>query len=118
VDRLRRVLRVVLCAAALLGLVPGGEEAVEALVHVVHDGHLPHSATHDEAAEDERCRDGEHRCTPFDHHCGCCASAAALPTAAPVAAVRRVPASEVARAPQDRGPPRSGVKPSLRPPIS
>lgn len=77
---LARFLRMMLCGLALLGLMPGTAEIVENIAHLLHDGHLAHSASHAIAADDEGCSPTtEHGCTPMSHHCSCCVSLAALP---------------------------------------
>lgn len=59
-----RVLKMMLCALLVFGLFPGSDELVETVVHLVHDGHLPHSETHDLVAATEDCGDSdEHGCT-------------------------------------------------------
>jgi hypothetical protein len=118
--RLARGLRAVVCAVLVLGLLPGAEEAVETVAHLVHDGHLPHSAAHAEVADTEDCGAAdEHGCTPLDHHCGCCASAPALPpTGAPLDAPPWTPAPPTLRSAAERAPPVRGQEPGLRPPIA
>lgn len=118
--RVDRVLRLVLCAVLAFGLFPGSDELVETVVHLVHDGHLPHSEQHDIAAASEDCGDSdEHGCTPLAHHCHCCVSLAALPPHLPAFTVHVFsPAREKCRSLQERGPPNPGVKPFLRPPIA
>jgi hypothetical protein len=54
------------------GLVPDLAEAAEAVVHVVIEGHVPHTAT-DPCEED---RGSEHGCGTTRHQCTCCASQA------------------------------------------
>jgi hypothetical protein len=118
--RIARALKLVLCAVLVVGLLPGSEEVVETVAHLVHDGHLPHSEAHDEVAATEDC-DGsaEHGCTPLAHHCECCASVSAIPgvgpTATPIGVTLR---TEKYRSPAERGPPNDGVEPFLPPPIA
>lgn len=115
-----RVAELLLCAVLIFGLFPGNAEIVETVAHLVHDGHLPHSDTHDQVAATEDCDTAdEHGCTPLAHHCKCCVSAAAIPP-------RGVKPEAEARAPRDllrlphndRGPPNHAVKPYLPPPIA
>lgn len=115
-----RVLKMMLCALLVFGLFPGGDELVETVVHLVHDGHLPHSETHDLVAATEDCGDSdEHGCTALAHHCHCCVSISALPPRLPVLDAHYFPPDrEKYRSPQERGPPNAGVKPFLPPPIA
>ena len=118
--RADRVAKLLLCAFLVFGLLPGSEEVVETIAHLAHDGHLPHSDTHDEVAATEDCGDAdEHGCTPLAHHCKCCPSISAEPARAmtPEALVLSA-CSEQGLANNDRGPPTAGVKPPLRPPIT
>lgn len=111
----------VLCALLVFGLIPGSDELVETVIHLVHDGHLPHSEAHDEVAATEACDDSdEHGCTPLAHHCTCCASVSAVaPIPAPMGTLLRVTLrNEKYRSRAERGPPNHGVKPFLRPPIA
>lgn len=116
-----RVLKWLLCAMLIVGLVPGSEEVVESVSHLVHDGHLPHSKTHDEVAVSEDCggESDEHGCTPMAHHCRCCASVAALPprlrfVPVPLFTVR----SEPRVVTSERRPPIPALEPFFRPPIA
>jgi len=109
------------CALLVLGLMPGAEEMVASAAHLLHDGHLPHSAAHDEVAAAEDCDSAceEHGCTALAHHCNCCASTSALVPRAPAPdqpAWRAGPLTY--RSSSERGPPHTGVKPFLRPPIA
>jgi hypothetical protein len=94
---------VLLCAVLAFGLLPGADAAVETL------------------AATEVCADvcREHGCTALAHHCTCCMSAAAL---APRAFLPELPVASSSDvrydAHSDRGPPYSGVKPVLPPPIA
>lgn len=115
------MLRVLVCALLVFGLMPGAEELVESAAHLLHDGHLPHSEAHDEVAATEDCDSDckEHGCTPLAHHCKCCASASAVPPRnmspdRPVRAARTEKYASIS----ERGPPNAGVKPFLRPPIA
>ena len=109
-----------LCALLVFGMFPGSEEIAETIAHVVHDGHLPHSETHDEIAASEDCDSSdEHGCTPLDHHCKCCVSASAVPPRSGIGLrfarlARRTERSTLA----ERAPPTDGVKPFLPPPIT
>ena len=119
--RAARVARLIVCAFLVFGLTPGSEDVVGTLVHLLHDGHLPHSAAHREVAATEDCDTDceEHGCTPLAHHCKCCPSGPALPvrTPSPERFVHHV-GVERFRSASERGPPRDGVKPTLRPPIA
>lgn len=64
------MLRGLLIAVLIHGLVPSVAELVEALVHVAATGHVAHDAAH----HDEPTEASEHGCGPTAHHCGCCAS--------------------------------------------
>ena len=119
--RLARVLRAALLLAVTLGMTPAVSEAIEAVEHVLHDGHLPHGDDHDQAAfEEDHGTSDEHGCSPTQHHCRCCASLAAnlpsppvLPDPPPFPVAERTlrPRNDALRL---RGPP----LPPLRPPIS
>ncbi len=82
-NRWRRLARVVLILLVILGLTPGGEALVEAAGHLLHDGHLPHSAAHEQvAASEDHAGSGscaEHGCSPSQHVCQCCSSLPMLP---------------------------------------
>ncbi|MCB9680611.1 MAG: hypothetical protein H6733_03995 [Alphaproteobacteria bacterium] len=116
----RRVARWWLCAWMVLGLLPGAEEIVESIVHLVHDGHLPHSEAHAAQASSEHCPDdAEHGCTPLSHHCGCCVSLAALPPSDDVIVVPTAVVVQVGVATTTvRGPPVRFLEPLRRPPIA
>lgn len=118
--RAPRLLRLVMSALLVLGLFPGGDELVETVAHLLHDGHLPHSDTHERVAATEDCGGSdEHGCTPLAHHCGCCLSLVALPPALPDLLPSPLQASrDPYRSPHERGPPNAGVKPFLPPPIA
>lgn len=118
--RLSRLMRAWMCALLVFGLLPATDELVESVVHLAHDGHLPHSDEHEQSAADEVCGESdEHGCSPLAHQCDCCTSLAALPPAAPAPATSDAPmATEVHRTTRDRGPPSDGVKPFLPPPIA
>jgi len=115
-----RVLKLMLCAMLVFGLFPGSDELVETVVHLVHDGHLPHSEQHDLQSTTEDCGDSdEHGCTPLAHHCQCCFSVSAIPLRLPELDAQIFhPAREKYRSHHARGPPNPGVKPFLRPPIT
>ncbi len=119
--RFMRVLRAVLLLVATLGMTPAATEVIEAVEHVLHDGHLPHGETHDETtAEADHGKADEHGCSPTQHHCPCCASLAAnLPSPPVLPDPPPFPVAERTLRPHDdalwlRGPP----LPPLRPPIS
>ena len=76
---LRRLLLFVL----VVSLLPGVTELPENLEHLLHDGHLAHSALHDDHGEEEHADEhasleAEHGCTPLTHHCGCHSSIAVV----------------------------------------
>src|SRR5262245_42525671 len=52
--------------ALLFSVTPGMSEVIEAAVHLVGHGDLPHHEVSDEEGD---C--SEHTCTPLAHHCGC-----------------------------------------------
>ena len=62
-----------LAIAMMVSLMPGVIELIESVEHLLHDGHLPHSAQHDlvEASEAHDLGHEEHGCTPMTHSCGC-----------------------------------------------
>ncbi|MCB9759091.1 MAG: hypothetical protein H6739_04560 [Alphaproteobacteria bacterium] len=71
---LRRLLRHLTTLMMVLSLLPGLPEILESVEHLLHDGHLPHSAQHEAEQADEdhsATADAEHGCTPTAHHCGC-----------------------------------------------
>ena len=108
-----------LCALLLFGLVPGSRELIENLAHLVHDGHLAHSAAHAVAAAEEGCApDAEHDCTPLAHHCTCCVSLVGLPQL-PELALTPVLGWSLASwyAHLGRDPPLRTPEPPYRPPI-
>ena len=61
-----RLARRLLLLVAVLGLMPGFDAAMEALVELADHGHAAHSVPGepDPLAE-------EHGCTPVEHHCPC-----------------------------------------------
>jgi hypothetical protein len=63
---LRRLARTLLVLVAVLGLLPGVNEALEHLGELIEHGHLAHSVPgeHDPFGE-------EHGCTPVQHQCPC-----------------------------------------------
>jgi hypothetical protein len=65
-------------------MLPGWGELIETAEHLLHDGHLPHSESHEVVANAEQhTTDTEHGCTPTSHHCECHTSIPVLPTAPP-----------------------------------
>ncbi|MDC0711534.1 hypothetical protein POL68_23895 [Stigmatella sp. ncwal1] len=65
------MLRVLLIAAVIAGLVPFLGEALEMVVHYASTGHVAHF----EPGETDLDAEGkEHGCGPIAHHCGCCVS--------------------------------------------
>jgi len=117
--RLRKVLRAVLCALVVLGLLPGAPGVIEAAAHFVDDGHLPGAVAHE--ASDDGCGAGctDDGCTPLCSDCVCCAHVTGLPERPRVADVDRSVAIDTrVGARHDTGPPRFGVKPGLFPPIA
>lgn len=112
--------KMLLCALLVFGMFPGSDELVETVVHLAHDGHMPHSEAHDLVAATEGCGDSdEHGCTPLAHHCQCCVSLSAVPPSVPdFGALARLPGQEKYGSLQERGPPNAALKPFLRPPIS
>ncbi|MCB9791944.1 MAG: hypothetical protein H6741_04380 [Alphaproteobacteria bacterium] len=78
---LRRLQRCLVTMAMVICLLPGLPEILESLEHLLHDGHLPHSAQHDDAQVQEdhdATAEAEHGCTPTAHHCGCHVSTPAI----------------------------------------
>lgn len=73
------MLRGLLIAVLIHGLVPSVAELVEALVHVASTGHVAHDAAHHE----ETAGESEHGCGPTAHHCGCCVSQPVLSARTP-----------------------------------
>jgi hypothetical protein len=57
------------------GLAPDLAEAAEAVVHVIVEGHVPHTAA--DPCDDDR--GSEHGCGTTRHHCTCCPSLAIAP---------------------------------------
>jgi len=75
--RLRLLLRKLMTLLLAATLLPGLSEIAETIEHMLHDGHMPHSAQHEQEQITEDHHDGlddEHGCTPMAHHCGCHAS--------------------------------------------
>lgn len=91
---------------------------LENLVHLLHDGHLAHSGTHEITADTERClSDLEHDCTPLAHHCDCCVSIAGLPDRPePIALPAGPHARPLLRPLSDRAPPALTQEPPNPPP--
>ncbi|MFT5679910.1 MAG: hypothetical protein ACI8RZ_000815 [Myxococcota bacterium] len=80
----RPILRKLLSLLLILTLLPGWGELIESAEHLIHDGHLPHSTSHEETASiEEHAADTEHGCTPTSHHCECHQSVPVLPSSAP-----------------------------------
>lgn len=76
---IRRILkRRFLVFVLILSILPGWPELLENVEHLLHDGHLAHSAQHDEAADEGHDDVAEHGCTPMAHHCGCHTSVLAV----------------------------------------
>ena len=63
------MLRVLLIAVLIHGLVPSAGELVEAVVHLAQTGHIAHDAQHH---DEEGSSPSEHGCGPTAHRCGCC----------------------------------------------
>jgi hypothetical protein len=63
---LRRLVQTLLVLIAVVGLLPGVNEAVEHIAEFIEHGHLAHSVPgeHDPLAD-------EHGCTPVQHQCPC-----------------------------------------------
>ena len=77
----RRFFQRLLSLLLMVSLMPGLHEVAEALEHLVHDGHLPHSEEHEEVADEEAHEaeaDTEHGCTPVSHQCECHTSVVVL----------------------------------------
>ena len=89
--RLRLLLRKLLAIAMAVSLMPGVVELVESVEHLLHDGHMPHSAQHElvEAIETHDLGHEEHGCTPMTHTCGCHVSSPAVLGEETQLAVRR-----------------------------
>lgn len=115
---LRRVLRALLVGLVVLGLFPGTSELVETVEHLLHDGHAPHSAAHEQVARTEaRHGSAEHGCSPLAHHCQCHASQIATPPVDVVVRLRSVAGRRLA--PDAKSPLRHrAVAPPLPPPIA
>jgi hypothetical protein len=104
--------RLLIALALLVSISPGVSEVIEAGVHLVVHGDLPHH----EADSDRHC--SEHTCTPLAHHCGCHSTMSAQPsvrTASPVSTggVTRIDPTAVAAVFS-----RASEPPPLRPPIA
>lgn len=65
-------LRSLMLLVALLGLLPGVNEALEHVAELVQHGHVAHSS-----GDEHHALEGEHGCTPVQHHCGCHATQSA-----------------------------------------
>ncbi len=83
----RTTLRKLLSLLLMLAMLPSWGELVETAEHMLHDGHLPHSASHEAVASTEKhaAVDTEHGCTPLSHHCACHVSMPVLPGDSPPA---------------------------------
>jgi hypothetical protein len=75
--------------------VPGAQEAIEDVVHLIADGHTAHDSGH-EGEQPEHC------CTGLFHFCACHAQSVATPLMAALR-VAAVPASERLAPPDDAG---------------
>lgn len=95
--RLRPLLRRLCTLLLAVSLLPGLSELVESLEHLLHDGHLPHSAQHEQQQHVEHHAQGlddEHGCTPMSHQCGCHASVPGVLAAGHPDIGRPAPAAE------------------------
>ena len=117
--RVRKALRFILLALVIVGIMPGTHEIAETVGHLIHEGHLPHSAQHDRVAISEQLpSDDEHGCTPIDHHCECHTSQPAVPPRDPMAPMAKiVQVGDRLRIVAERRPPDLTEAPPLPPPI-
>lgn len=117
---LKRRLMVALLALSIL---PGWPELLENVEHLLHDGHLAHSAQHDEASEGEAFHEehgdtDEHGCTPMAHHCPCHISLQAVLTPTHVPKARVASHDETRGSLDDWDPTSLAIPPPTRPPIA
>ncbi len=101
-------------------LLPGWNELLESVGHLLNDGHMPHSTQHELASGDETHRDhtDEHGCTAMAHNCGCHFSAPGVlddPNAAPASIFAALDASVHAH--EGTHPTSWANAPPTRPPI-
>lgn len=80
-SRWRSILKRLLGLLLILAMLPGWGELIETAEHLLHDGHLPHSTSHEVSGDTEEhaAADTEHGCTPTSHHCECHQSVPVLP---------------------------------------
>ena len=119
--RLRQILRQLLAVGLMVSLLPGLVELVENIEHLLHDGHLPHSAQHEQEQSAESHDDGldaEHGCTPMAHHCGCHTSSPALLANAAPELGRAIDPAERRLVGTDETPTSRANAPPTRPPIA
>lgn len=113
-------LRLLAAFLALLSL-PGWAEVLENVEHLLHDGHLAHSAEHVAMAPDDHDL-GSHQeagCTAIAHHCGCCLSIAAQCPSVVESVFTEPEALPTSPAPFYRGRASNlALAPPLRPPIA
>ncbi|MGC3998261.1 MAG: hypothetical protein QM767_12570 [Anaeromyxobacter sp.] len=106
-------MRWLLVLALINGLAPDLAEAVEAVVHVAVEGHLPHTAG-------DPCDDGqgpEHGCGPVWHHCACCTNLAMASSAVVLPLVEAPPAAHGLTPVTEPDPDGAASRP-FRPPIA
>ena len=82
----------IVCAVLLL---PGWGDLLENVEHLSLDGHLAHSAPHEEPqlARHQASVDTEHGCTPLSHTCSCHRAVPAILGAADAVPPRRLSAT-------------------------
>jgi hypothetical protein len=116
---IRRLLKRPLLAALLaLTILPGWPELLENVEHLLHDGHLAHSAQHDDVAANEGHDDvDEHGCSPMAHQCPCHVSMQAVLTARQDADEDTLGLDEVRGFTAPMSPQERAIPPPKRPPI-
>jgi hypothetical protein len=77
---MRHALRQLLTFVLVLSLMPGFGELLENGEHLLHDGHLAHTSSHEgeEHTAGHEALAAEHGCTPVTHMCPCHVSIPAL----------------------------------------
>ena len=109
--------RHLLVALLALSILPGWPELLENVEHLLHDGHLAHSAQHEEAADEGHAALDEHGCTPMAHQCGCHTSVLAVLQDASVPELARWSSQEAQAYWTEWSPLNRAIPPPTRPPI-
>ncbi len=115
--RVRKWLLHIVCAVLLL---PGWGDLLENIEHLSLDGHLAHSAPHEEAQliQHQASVDTEHGCTPLSHTCSCHRAIPAILGAADPVPQRRLLAARELLPERDDRPVSRANAPPVPPPVA